>query len=271
MGQVYVLFSRVTDPRHLELLGNRVDIESISFCTHASLPGLPPADILEDVVRAWQAAGLDVAECLQRAATVTSEWIYTPGHGNICDRFTPRLISERTVPVRHRDLCEVINPQPRALAVIRRLLDWIGRVDLASQRGGARPAFKTTTGEPIFPGEDDKWWLTDVQQRKKPEETQHADEDGPVSECEEQKEDTEDEDPTSEEDCEENNTLATGFQTDDAPLAQASIYFERQGPDARCGMHALNNAVGRPWQSADDMAFACDEFLRASQQESSME
>ena len=34
MGQVYVLFSRVTDPRHLEPLGHRVDIESISFCTH---------------------------------------------------------------------------------------------------------------------------------------------------------------------------------------------------------------------------------------------
>jgi len=177
------------------------------------LRGLPPADILADVARAWQAAGLDVAECLQRATTVTNEWIYTPGNGDVRERFTQRVISERTVPVAHRDLYEVVNPQPKALVVIRRLLDWIGRVDLASQRGGARPAFKTSDGLSIFPGEDEKWWLTDVQQRKKPDEVQQqADEDGPVSECDDQKDETDDEDPTSEEECDETSTLAPGYK-----------------------------------------------------------
>ena len=55
MGQVYVLFSRVTDPRHLELIG------------------MPPEDILEDVCHAWERDGLDVVECLRRATTVTND------------------------------------------------------------------------------------------------------------------------------------------------------------------------------------------------------
>ena len=160
--------------------------------------------MLPDVVRAWQSAGLDVAECLQRAAVVTNEWVYTAGNGDVRERFTPRLISERTVPVAHRNLDEVINPQPQALAVIRRLLECIGSCDSPAQRGGARPAFKTSDGFPMFP-EDEQWWLTDVQQRKKPEEVhQQADDDGPPSECEGQKDDTEDEDPSSEEAGEEN-------------------------------------------------------------------
>ena len=41
-GQVYVLVSRVTDPRNFHLLG------------------LPPLDMLEEVAAAWRVAGLDV-------------------------------------------------------------------------------------------------------------------------------------------------------------------------------------------------------------------
>ena len=185
------------------------------------LRGLPPRDILPDFVRAWQSAGLDVAECLHRATTVTNEWVYTPGNGDVRERFTHRVISEKSVPIAHRDLYEVIDPQPQALKVIRRLLEWIGSCDSASQRGGARPAFKTSDGLPIFP-EDEKWWLTDVQQRKKPEEVQQqADDDGPVSECEGQKDDTEDEDPSSEEG-EENTAGASGYKAARAQWAGAS-------------------------------------------------
>ena len=87
---------------------------------------------------------------------VTNEWVYKPGTGDVRERFVPRLTSERTIPVAHRDLCEVINPQPQALEVIRKLLDWIGSCDSASQRGGPRPAFQTSDGLPIFP-EEKKW------------------------------------------------------------------------------------------------------------------
>jgi len=176
------------------------------------------------------------------------------------------LEKETTIPVVLKNLNEIIDAQPRALVVIRKLLDWIGRVDLASQRGASRPPFKTVNGDSIFPSdEEDQWWLTDFQQRKKPEDIA-GDEDGPVSEAEEQeKEDTEDEDPTTEEDAEEGNT----FLTNDAPYDK--VYFEKQGCDARCGMHALNNAVGKAWQTPEDMDDACDEYLRASQQEGSPE
>ena len=187
--------------------------------------GLPPRDILPDVVRAWQSAGLDVAECLQRATTVTNEWVYTPGTGDVRERFAPRLISERTVPVAWRDLYEVISPQPKALDVIRRLLEWIGSCDAASQRGGDRPAFETSDGLAIFP-EEEKWWLTDVQQRKKPDDVkQQADEDGPVSECDDQKDETDDEDPTSknsEEDVGENTACAAEYKAARAQWAGGS-------------------------------------------------
>ena len=151
--------------------------------------------------RAWERAGLDVAECLRRATTVTNEWVYTPtADGDMRSRLTQRLVKERTVPVVLKDLYEVIDAQPRALAVIKRLLDWISRVDLASQQGLPRPVFRTVGGDPIFPPEEEQWWLTDFQQRKKPEENA-GDEDGPPTEAEEEdKSDTDDEDPTSEED-----------------------------------------------------------------------
>ena len=47
-------------------------------------------------------------------------------------------------------------------------------------------------------------------------------------------------------------------------------YFERQR-GAHCGMHALNNAVGRAWQTVEDMHFACDEYLATSRMEGSVE
>ena len=160
--------------------------------------GLPPADILEDVAYAWAQAGLDVVECLRRCTAVTNEWIYTAGTGPLRDRFSPRLISERTVPVAHRNLDQIINPQPEALKVYQNLLAWIDEVDLASQRRMPRPPFTTPHGDPIFPADDRRWWLTDVQ-RRKPDELPPGDEDGPASEVEEEKEDTDDDDPTSEE------------------------------------------------------------------------
>ena len=80
-------------------------------------------------------------------------------------------------------------------------------------------------------------------------------------------EETDDKDPTSEEEAAPNGE--TPFQTDSA--AWSGMFFERQGADARCGMHALNNAVGRAWQTPDDMDYACEEYLRASQQEGSAE
>ena len=135
---------------------------------------------------------------MRRCTAVTNEWIYTAGGGQLRDRFSPRVIKERTVPVAHRDLDEIINPQPEALKVYQNLLAWIDEVDLATQRRTPRPQFTTVHGDPIFPDEDTRWWLTAMQKRK-PSELPPGDEDGPASEVEDDKDDTDDEDPTSEE------------------------------------------------------------------------
>ena len=133
----------------------------------------------------------------------------------------------------HRDLYEVINPQPRALAVIRRLLDWISRVDMASQRGSVRPPFATSDGEPIFPGEDELWWLTEVQ-RKKPDSTEAGDEDGPASEHEDDKEQTDDEDRLSD------VSSARGDEHEEAQASQfkAEVAWQSESCSALDGGHA---------------------------------
>ena len=162
-GQIYVLVSRVTDPMNFQLIG------------------MPPADMMDEVAIAWRAEGLDVVECLRRATTVTAEWIYEPGDGELRDRFRPKKQTEQTVPVKHRELWEILNPQPRAAAVLHRLLDWIDRADYASQRREPRPFFGTPEGDAIFPEGDDPWWLTEMQRRKSDSEEEiPGDEDGPV-------------------------------------------------------------------------------------------
>ncbi len=182
-GQLYVLISRATDPVNVQLVG------------------VPPRDLIADVERAWAAAGLNVRECFTRAAAVTNEWIYDP---SLPERFAQRRMTERTIPMRHRTLAEVLDPQPTASAVIHRLLGWIDGVDIASQTGAPRPAFATAGGEPIFPAEEERWWLTEVAQRKADEEAGAGDEDGPPSGGEGPAADaeTDDDDPLSDADIE---------------------------------------------------------------------
>ena len=122
-------------------------------------------------------------------------------------------------PVLHddptRSLAEILDPQPEASVVIKRLLDlrlkislgtrwlvvfccvsmrcllfpqdWIDWADQNSQAGLAKPPFETEQGEPIFPEEEEAWWLTDISRRAAPEEKVEGDEDGPPSDLEEQK------------------------------------------------------------------------------------
>ena len=85
--------------------------------------------------------------------------------------------------------------------VLQRLLDWMDRCDLAMQRGWAKPAFQTTTGEEIFPDSDEAWWLTEMSKRGPIEPARPEDEDGPWHDDEEENRDElSDDDPlTSEE------------------------------------------------------------------------
>ena len=175
--------SRVTDPSNFILVG------------------IPPKDLLEDVQSAWRRAGLNVDDCYAKAANVTGEWKYVAGDVALAERIVPKWHSEQTIPLRHRNTEEVLDPQPEASKVIHRLLSWIDRVDLASQHGDARPAFATLEGADIFP-EEEPWWLTELSRRtatKQDEPEDDGDEDGPAS-----SEDhalTDDDDPLSDIEC----------------------------------------------------------------------
>ena len=156
----------------------------------------------------WAAAGLDAIECLRNSVSVTKDWVYDPDPSLAYhQRIKPRRKSEKLMSVKWRGLEEILNPQPSAQRVIHKLLNWIERVDEASQIGAPRPAFETVDHQPIFPeDEEDKWWLTDVQNRKEPAAQQPADEDGPPSSEGEHVSDEDkmvsDEDPMSEDECE---------------------------------------------------------------------
>ena len=110
MGQVYVLIYRVTDPGNF-------------LCC-----GVPPKDLWEDVSQAWIRAGYNVHDCWRRACSVTNEWKYVEGSGPLKARVQQRICMERKIPLKNRTLAEVLNPQPEASLVIKRLLESFSRL-----------------------------------------------------------------------------------------------------------------------------------------------
>ena len=179
MGQLYVLISRVTDPNNFNLIG------------------IPPRDLLEDVAEALLRERLDVEEYFKKMCAVTNDWQYDRMPARLRDRIKPRR-GDTGIPLKFRTLHEVLNPMPDATVVIKRLLDWIDRCDLASQAGTVKPVFQTAEGEPIFPAGDEPWWLTELSRRQPEEERKKGDEDGPPSEHEEEAREVSDSDPPSE-------------------------------------------------------------------------
>ena len=161
-----MLISRATDPNNVVLIG------------------IPPRDMVEEVARGVYAAGLDVDEFFRRACSVTNEWQYEATHPHFPNRIQQRRFAEKSVPLTWRTLAECLDPQPRALVVIRRLLEYIDRCDAASLSEGApKPPFCTADGNAIFP-EEEKWWLTELSIRKAEQAAAAGDEDGPPSEAE---------------------------------------------------------------------------------------
>ena len=183
LGQVYVLISRVTDPKNFMLVG------------------VPPKDLLEPIALELLVNGIDVDKYFEDVCSVTREWVYDKDAPRLKDRIKVKFNNEHSTPVKLRQIEEILNPQPDAQVVFHRLLDWMDRVDLASQSGSARPAFQTPDGEDIFPPEEELWWLTDISRRAAGDkEEQQGDEDGPPSEIEEEAipgQEVSDEDPVS--------------------------------------------------------------------------
>ena len=124
------------------------------------LVGLPPKDLWVDITAAWLRQGLNIDDCWKRACSVTNEWEYSADpalelKSRIRQRRMPQ--NERSIPLKNRTLAEVLDPQPEASAVIKRLLDWIDRVDAASQEGLPKPMFEDADGSPIFPDDEEPW------------------------------------------------------------------------------------------------------------------
>ena len=55
-----------------------------------------------------------VAECLRRAVTITNDFVYEPAPASVLDRIQKRHSGHARVPVKLRDLSEILNPQPEA-------------------------------------------------------------------------------------------------------------------------------------------------------------
>ena len=86
LGQVYVLVSRVTDPKNF------------------SLVGIPPRDLVEDLAQALLRAGIDVDSFFEKACQVSGEWKYDRSQARVLDRIQQKFSNERTVPLRFRTL-----------------------------------------------------------------------------------------------------------------------------------------------------------------------
>ena len=102
---MYVLISRVTDPKNFYLIG------------------VPPRDLIEDVAAALIAEGIDVDQFFENACKVTGEWDYDRSRARLLDRIQQKFCNERTVPLKFRTLAEVLNPQPEALVIILRVVE----------------------------------------------------------------------------------------------------------------------------------------------------
>ena len=134
---------------------------------------MPPKDLIDDLSTALYNAHLDPDEVFNICIGVSNEWNYDMKYGqnmkSRCECFSTRYISERTVPMVHKSLKEVLNPQPIASKVLLRLLEFIDRVDVCSQRGESRPDFVAEDGSDIFPpagDPDELWWLAELSRRK---------------------------------------------------------------------------------------------------------
>ena len=85
--------------------------------------------------------------------SVTREWVYDKEKPHLRDRISVKCISEHSTPVKLRKLEETLHPQPDDTIVIHRLLDWMNRVDIASQHGSPRPPFLQLEGDSLLPDE----------------------------------------------------------------------------------------------------------------------
>ena len=216
-GSFYVGASRSTDPDNFQLIG------------------LPPLDLLDAVAAKWLELNLDVNECMSAAVRVTDEWTYTSlpngrsmaAATNVACRLHRKRIAQRTIPIVHRTLEQILDPQPDMSECMSRVLEWVERENDCLNRGEDAPPFETIDGAEIFPTDpDNTWWLTPLQKRLSPEEVKRRSEnlmqdgDGQASSDEGPNDDLDDEDRACSEksfsDSESSGTSAADAMADTA-------------------------------------------------------
>ena len=176
-GQVYVLWSRVTQPHNFHLVG------------------IPPADLLEEVGEAWRQAGLDVDECFAAAVKVSNDWEYIPSKAgsdptqNVQSRMRAKYDHLRRVPLRLRSTDAMLDPQPTTASVLKEILHWIDEEDWASQREPSlrdQGAYNPNHILQILEETPDNWWLTEFERRTR---SQSGTDAAPMPESEENHQD----------------------------------------------------------------------------------
>ena len=67
---------------------------------------------------------MNVADVWKRTCSVTNEWVYDDQPQKpLKSRIRQRLVTEKSVPLKNRTLAEVLDPQPEASVVFKKLLD----------------------------------------------------------------------------------------------------------------------------------------------------
>ena len=95
LGQVYVMISRVTDPKNFMLLG------------------VPPKDLIEDVAQELIREGIDVDAFFEDACKISGEWQYDRTKARLVDRIQPKSgDDENSIPPKWNTLAECLNPEP---------------------------------------------------------------------------------------------------------------------------------------------------------------
>ncbi len=224
-GQCYTQTSRATDPRKYQAIG------------------LPPADLLDDVAAAVQAAKLDVNTFFHNACSVTNEWLYMdalPGQNpvvNVRTRLRTRAEQGWASKIILRTTETILRPQEQAADVFLALLAWMDAADVASQRGETPPPFRREDGNPMFP--PDRWWLTDAQQQDTTSAIPQAiDGDGPDFE--------EDADPEGQED--EEDWLEDATSNDGSEL----VCLGEDAPPPPCATFATTRSFAAGVESSFD-------------------
>ena len=118
-------------------------------------------------------------------------------------------------------------------------------------------------------------WLSEISRKKQAEgaTADKGDEDGPPSDSEEEKaengeaKEKKDEDSTDIETSSESSREPVVSKAEPSkPEPTFEGYFEKQR-QARCAIHALNNALGRPFCTDDDMEHAVDQLMSVASHE----